>query len=82
VITAIRDGHVHETPARELTQSELIDVRLELVPLGVHVTPAVDVYHYLHLWSLVPTSTRQEVAALRAFAARTDARLVWHGAAS
>jgi hypothetical protein len=79
VITAIVDGHVVEAPARELTQVDAYLVRKHLADQGIRVVLGRDIDRVLHIWALTPTTTAQEVAALRAFAAATDARLAWHG---
>jgi hypothetical protein len=80
VITTIVRGHVVERPGREISDTQAISVAAGLLAAGIHVVPVVDVFHTLHLWAQQPTTTPQEVAALRAFHAVTDVRMAWHPA--
>jgi hypothetical protein len=75
-------GHVVDVAAHELTDTEAARIAAALADQGIHVAPAVDVFHVVHLWAQQPTSTAQEVAALAAFARVTDCRLAWHGVKS
>jgi hypothetical protein len=82
MVTVITDtGHVTERVARELTPVKQILVTAMLAAHGIHVEAVIDVFNVLHVWALRPATTRQEVEALAAFRAVTDARLVWHPAA-
>jgi hypothetical protein len=80
VITAIVDGHVVETPARELTDDDAHRVTRALARQGIRVEPVVSVWGVLHLWALQPCTVEQEVRALYAFREVTDCRLAWHEA--
>jgi hypothetical protein len=80
VIPVIRDGHVVDHIAHELTDREATRISRTLARDGIRVEPVADPFGVLHLWALAPTSTLQEVTALAAFAAETDCRLAWHGA--
>lgn len=74
-------GRVVERVARQITDTELHRITVGLAQHGIRVAPSVDVLHVLHLWAQQPTTTtRQEVEALAAFSAVTDARLAWHPA--
>lgn len=73
-------GRVVEQVTHELTDTDQTQVTAALAAHGIRVEPVVDVFHVLHLWALAPVTTRQEVEALRAFRAVTDARLIWHPA--
>lgn len=81
---AIRDGHVIDTPARELTDMEQIGIAVDLLTdHGIHVVPVVSVADgWLHLWAQHEMSTLQEVTAIGAYRARTDCPLAWHKAAA
>jgi hypothetical protein len=80
VITEIRDGHVVDRIAREITDAEAHRITIALAAQGIRVEPVVDAHHVLNLWAKTPCTTAQEVVALAAFKAVTDARLAWHGA--
>lgn len=75
----IRDGHVVERPAHELTDAEAYAVRQQLADHGIPVAFGRDIDAVLHVWALAPTSTADEVYALRQVKALTDARVDWHG---
>lgn len=74
----IRDGHVVERVTHELTDIEAYDVRKHLAADGIPVVLGKDVDQVLHIWALAPMPTRDEVRALAAFRAVTDARLAFH----
>lgn len=76
---AIRNGHAVDVLRRELDDNEQQRIAIALAEQGIRVAPVVDVFHVLHLWALEPVTTAQEVTALTAFHAETDARLAWHG---
>lgn len=76
----IRDGHVIERAAHELTDVEAYTVRGQLAAAGIRVVLGQDIDRVVHIYALAPTSTRQEVRALAAFQAVTDSRLAWHEA--
>lgn len=76
----IRDGHVIERVTHHLTPTEAYAVRGQLATQGIRVLLGYDVHHVLHIYALDPTSTEQEVQALRAFTAVTDAPVHWHQA--
>lgn len=78
--TEIRNGHAVDVLRRELDDNEQQRIAIALAEQGIRVAPVVDVFHVLHLWALAPVTTAQEVTALAAFHAKTDARLAWHGA--
>lgn len=63
---------------RPLTLRDAQALVEQLHDLGIEITarPGTTV----HLCGLAPLTTTQEVRVLRAFAARTDAPLAWHGA--
>lgn len=71
---------VHEIVAHELTDREASTITRALAKEGIRVEPVIDPFHVLHLWALVELTVRQEIAALRAFAKVTDARIAWHAA--
>lgn len=77
---AIRDGHVVDTPARELTDVDAYQVRGQLAAQGIRVVLGTDIDHVVHIYALDPTSTAQEVRAIAAFRERTDCRLAFHEA--
>lgn len=76
----IRDGHVVERIAHQLTDVEAYALRGQLAAQGIRVVLGQDVHRVLHIWALEPTTTRQEVRALAAFRERTDAPLAFHQA--
>jgi hypothetical protein len=78
--TAIIDGHVVETPARELSDTDAHRITAGLAEQGIRVEPVLDVFHLLHIWALADMSTREEITAIGAFRDATDCRLVWHKA--
>lgn len=80
MITEICNGHVVDRIAHELTDAELAAVTAELAGVGIRVEPVIDVFRTVHLWARQPTTTVQEVTALTAVKAVTDARVDWHGA--
>lgn len=65
------------TVVHELTAAEAAAIRAELHAEHIDVTVAV-VDHVAHVCPLGPVSTADEVAALRAVEAHTDA-FVWDG---
>lgn len=73
-------GRPVDVVAHELTTSEAATITAALAEHGIRVEPVIDIYHVLHLWARQPVTTAEEVHLLRAFAARTDARLVFHPA--
>lgn len=76
----LADGRAVDRVQHELTDADTIAISGELRPLGIDVEPAADIHGVVHLWALVELTTEQEVRALAAFTARTDARLCWHPA--
>jgi hypothetical protein len=64
--------------ARPLTPLDAADLVEDLAVLGIPVRVEVD--QVIHLHALAPVTTSQEVTALRATAARSDARIAWHAA--
>lgn len=68
--------------AHHLTDREQHRISAALAQQGIRVEPTEDPFGVLHLWAKEPCTIRQEVAALREFAAYTDCRLAWHAAAS
>lgn len=74
----IRNDHVVDVIRRELDDTEQHRIAAQLAEQGIRVEPVIDVYHVLHLWALEPTTTADEVRALRAFKDRTDCRVDWH----
>lgn len=79
--TTVTDtGRVVERVAKELGPVKQITVTAMLAAHGIRVEAVADVFHVLHLWAQHPMTTGQEVEALTAFSAVTDARLAWHPA--
>lgn len=74
------NGTVVGRIAHELTDVEAYTVRGQLAAEGIRVVLAADIDRVLHIYALLPVTTRQEVRALSAFAEVTDARLAWHEA--
>lgn len=66
--------------ARPLSAVEANAIGVALAARHIPVAVSVDAHHVIHLWPWLLLSTAQEVAALRAFAAVTDSRLVVHPA--
>jgi hypothetical protein len=79
-LVATPTGRVIERVTSELSPAKQIVVTAALAEHGIYVEPVINVFHVLHLWALHPTTTRQEVEAIAAFHAVTDARLAWHPA--
>lgn len=71
-------GRVVERVTRELSDADQARITQALAEHGIRVEPVIDVLHVLHLWALQPTTTRQEVEAIAAYSAATDARLFFH----
>lgn len=74
----IRDGRAVHVVTRPLTPHAASRIAAALARDGIDVLPEVG--PVVHVTALAPTSTPQEVAALTAFRAATDARLAWHPA--
>lgn len=79
--TLIANGHVIDVVGHRIAQAEAAAVcnvlrAVEHIPLTADV--AFD--GTVHIRPQRELSTADEVTALRAFAAVTDARLIWHGA--
>lgn len=66
--------------ARPLSAVEANSIGVELNQQRIPVAVSVSAGHVIHLWPWIRVDTVDEVRALRAFADRTDARLVWHKA--
>lgn len=73
----IASGHVRTVVARRLTEDRAAVVTAVLRTQGLHVSPEVDVFGVVHLWTK-PTDTAGEIRVLRAFAAVTDSPLAYH----
>jgi hypothetical protein len=66
--------------ARPLTGVEANAIGVALNQRHIPVAVSVDACHVIHLWPWLPLTTTDEVRAMRAFAAVTDAPLRWHPA--
>lgn len=77
-LTATATGRLVERVAHQITDAEQAAVTKALAAQDIHIALVVDVYQAVHLWAQQPTTTIQEVRALAAAAAVTDARLIWH----
>lgn len=83
-------GHVSEMAGRPPTPDQLATVctvlRAQHIPLTTHIDQQwgipIGAETTVHAYALAVLSTRQEVLALRAIAAVTDARLAWHAKAA
>lgn len=73
---------VREIVAHELTHREAAAITQALARQGIRVEPAIDVFHVLHLWAKTTLTTRQVTVAIRAYSAKTDARIAYHAAVS
>lgn len=80
VIADPETGRTQEIVQHELTRRQQHRITKQLARQGIQVEPAIDVFHVLHLWAKTPLSSAQEMTALRAFTAVTDARIAWHAA--
>lgn len=80
VIADPETGRTQEIVARELTHREQHRITKQLAKQGIRIEPAIDAFHVLHLWAKEQLSTAQEVSALAAYAACTDARIAFHKA--
>jgi len=80
VIADPETGRTQEIVAHELTHREQHHITKTLRKQGIRVEPAIDAFHVLHLWAREPMSTTQEVYAIAAFKAVTDARVDFHPA--
>lgn len=67
---------------RPLDPAVAAEVAAQLSRDGLPVLPAVDEHEVVHVWGLRSTTTAEEVTALRAFTAVTDAPIRWHPAAT
>lgn len=80
VIADPETGRTQEIVQHELTHREQHRITKDLRKQGIRVEPAIDAFHVLHLWAKAPCTTAEEVTVLAAYAACTDARMVWHPA--
>lgn len=72
--------HVHDRVLHPLTEWEAEAISDDLAEAEVPVMVQVD--DVVHLWALEPVGIEQEVRALYAVAAVTDALVRWHGYAA
>lgn len=79
MITAIVNGRPVDRIAHEITDAEAHQVTTALAAQGIRVEPVIGVDHTLNLWAKTALTTAQEVTAIAAFKALTDARVDWHG---
>jgi hypothetical protein len=79
-IVIAEPGRTFEVVQHEMTPREQRRTLRALARQGIQVEPAIDAFHVLHLWAKAPLSTIEEVWAIAAFAAVTDARIAFHPA--
>jgi hypothetical protein len=65
--------------ARPIDGIQVFLLTMALADEGIRVRVHAD-HRVVHLHAIAPTTTEQEVRALRAFSEITDQRIAWHGA--